>query len=52
LATVIDCFSRRLVGWSIGDHMRTELVADALIAAAADRGQRGRAIFQTDQGHQ
>ena len=29
LATVIDCFSRRLVGWSIADHMRTELVSDA-----------------------
>ncbi|GAA3289683.1 hypothetical protein GCM10020295_02140 [Streptomyces cinereospinus] len=34
LATVIDCFSRRLVGWSIADHMRTELVVDALRAAA------------------
>jgi len=26
LAAVIDCFSRRLVGWSIEDHMRTQLV--------------------------
>ncbi|RZU33974.1 integrase-like protein [Blastococcus saxobsidens] len=34
LATVIDCSSRRLAGWSIADHMRTELVADALLAAA------------------
>ena len=30
LATVIDCCSRRLAGWSIAEHMRTELVADAL----------------------
>ena len=29
LATVIDCYSRRLVGWAIADHMRTELVEDA-----------------------
>ena len=29
LATVIDCFSRRLVGWAIAEHMRTELVEDA-----------------------
>lgn len=27
LATVIDCYSRKVVGWSIADHMRTELVA-------------------------
>jgi transposase InsO family protein len=32
LATVIDCFSRRLVGWSVADHMRTSLVEDALKA--------------------
>ncbi|MFI0242496.1 DDE-type integrase/transposase/recombinase [Streptomyces sp. NPDC016845] len=30
LATVLDCFSRKVVGWSIADHMRTSLVADAL----------------------
>ena len=38
LASVIDLFSRRLVGWSIADHMRTDLVPDALRAAAATRG--------------
>lgn len=42
LATVIHCFSRRLVGWSIADHMRTELVADALRAAAQTRGSNDR----------
>ncbi|MGW5637112.1 DDE-type integrase/transposase/recombinase [Streptomyces sp. NPDC003832] len=30
LATVLGCFSRKVVGWSIADHMRTGLVADAL----------------------
>ena len=33
LATVIDCYSRRIVGWAVADHMRTELVEDALPAA-------------------
>ena len=33
LATVIDCCSRRVAGWAIADHMRTDLVADALLAA-------------------
>ena len=32
-------FSRRLVGWSIADHLRTELCADALHAASATRGR-------------
>jgi transposase InsO family protein len=50
LATVIDCYSRRLVGWAIADHMRTELVADALQAAAATRGSLTGAIFHSDHG--
>jgi transposase InsO family protein len=52
LATVIDCFSRRLVGWSIADHMRTELVFDALTAAAGERGSLAGAIFHGDHGAQ
>ena len=53
LATVIDCYSRRLVGWSIADHMRTSLVEDALRAAAATRGGSqalSGAIFHSDHG--
>lgn len=50
LATVIDCYSRRLVGWAIADHMRTDLVADALKAAAATRGSLAGAIFHSDHG--
>jgi transposase InsO family protein len=50
LATVIDCHSRRLAGWALADHMRTELVEDALLAAAADRGSLARAIFHSDHG--
>ena len=50
LATVIDCFSRRLVGWSIADHMRVELVEDALKAARATRGSLAGATFHSDHG--
>ncbi|PJI95188.1 transposase InsO family protein [Luteimicrobium subarcticum] len=50
LATVIDCYSRRLVGWAVADHMRTSLVEDALKAAAATRGSLAGAIFHSDHG--
>ena len=52
LATVIDCYSRRLVGWSIAEHMRTDLVADALLAAAHQRGSLSGATFHSDHGGQ
>ncbi len=45
LATVIDCFSGRVAGWAIADHMRTELVEDALKAAAALRKGLTGAVF-------
>ncbi|MYU24046.1 transposase family protein [Streptomyces sp. SID8352] len=38
LATVIDLSSRRLAGWAIADHMRADLVTDALDAAVRTRG--------------
>ena len=50
LATVIDCYSRRLVGWAVADHMRTELVEDALKAACRDRGSLAGAVFHSDHG--
>ena len=37
LAVVIDAFSRRVVGWSIADHLRAELVVDALEMACLRR---------------
>lgn len=53
LATVIDVFSRRLLGWSMADHMRAELVTDALHAAVRTRGgQVGGVIFHSDHGAQ
>jgi len=52
LATVIDCFSRRLAGWAIAEHMRTDLVVDALSAAQQARGSLAGAIFHSDHGSQ
>lgn len=40
LATVIDICSRRVIGWSIADHMRTSLVTDEIEMAVAGRGAR------------
>jgi transposase InsO family protein len=50
LATVIDCYSKKVVGWSIADHMRTELAADALKNAAATTLIEPDAVFHTDRG--
>ncbi|WP_133899496.1 IS3 family transposase [Streptomyces sp. KS 21] len=52
LATVIDLASRRLAGWAIADHMRTELVIDALTAAKRTRGSLTGAVMHTDHGSQ
>ena len=52
LATVIDCCSRRVAGWAIAEHMRTELVEDALKAADAVRGSLTGSIFHSDHGTQ
>ncbi len=54
LATVIDLFSRRVIGWSVADHMRTELVADALTMAVATRGGHvpDGVVFHSDRGSQ
>lgn len=50
LATVIDCCFRRLTGWAIAEHIRTELVIDALHAAADTRNSLSGAIFHSDHG--
>ena len=52
LATVIDLASRRVVGWALADHMRTELVEDALRMAFASRGRQPGLIFHSDRGCQ
>ena len=51
LAVVIDAFSRRVVGWSIADHIRSELVVDALqMAIWRRRPPEGTTIAHSDHG--
>jgi putative transposase len=52
LAVVVDGFSRRIVGWSMADHLRTELVLDALDMAIAQRQPAPGLVHHTDHGCQ
>ena len=52
LAVVLDSFSRRIVGWSMADHLRTELVLDALDMAIAQRQPAPGLVHHTDHGCQ
>jgi putative transposase len=52
LVAVQDLYSRRIVGWSMADHMRTELVTDALQMALAQRRPDPGLIWHSDQGSQ
>jgi putative transposase len=52
LAAVQDVYSRRIVGWSMADHMRAELVVDALQMALAHRRPAPGLIWHSDQGSQ
>ena len=51
LAVVLDAFSRRIVGWEMANHLRTELVLDALGMAIGQR-QPTDVIHHSDQGSQ
>jgi putative transposase len=51
LAVVLDAYSRRIVGWSMATHLRTELVLDALDMAIAQR-KPDDVIHHSDQGCQ
>ena len=52
VAFVLDLFSRRIVGWSMADHLRTELVLDALGMAVLGRRPDGGLIHHSDHGCQ
>jgi transposase InsO family protein len=55
MSSVLDACSRRLLGWSLAAHMRTELIADALTAAVGQRGGQRRiagVVFHSDHGTQ
>jgi len=52
LATVIDLASRRVVGWATADHLRTDLVAEALTDAVNRRRPAPGVLFHSDRGCQ
>lgn len=52
LAGVIDVGSRRLVGWSMADHLRTDLVADAMEMALGRRRPSAGLLHHSDRGVQ
>jgi putative transposase len=52
VAVVLDCFSRRIVGWSMADHLRTELVLDALDMAISQRQPAPGLVHHADHGCQ
>lgn len=52
LATVIDLYSRMVVGWAMAPHMRTELISDALRMAHTHGHVAPGAIFHSDRGAQ
>jgi putative transposase len=52
LAVVLDCFSRRVVGWQMAEHMRAELVVEALEMAVSRRKPEPGLVHHSDQGSQ
>jgi len=52
LAVVIDLYTRKIVGWKLADHMRTELVGEALENACSQQSIKQGAIFHSDRGSQ
>jgi putative transposase len=52
LASVIDCYSRKVVGWAMREEMPAELVVDALEMALSRRRPAGELVHHSDQGSQ
>jgi len=52
LAVVLDAFSRRVVGWAMASHLRTELVLEALDMAVAHRRPAPGVVHHSDHGCQ
>lgn len=52
LAAIIDLATRKIVGWSMARHMRTELVEAALLNALACRAPAARLVHHSDRGSQ
>ena len=52
LATVIDCYSKMVVGYATADHMKTSLIIEAIDMAARNNTLAKGAIFHSDRGCQ
>jgi len=52
LASVLDLFSRKVVGWAMADHMEASLVEDALKMALQQRQPEAGLLHHSDQGRQ
>ena len=52
LATVLDLYSRRVVGWAMADHMETSLVREALQMALTQRRPAAGLLHHSDRGRQ
>ena len=52
LATTMDLYSRKIVGWAMADHMRAELVIDALRMAIKARTPGPGLVHHSDRGSQ
>ncbi|MFI5979233.1 IS3 family transposase [Streptomyces sp. NPDC051452] len=52
LATVIDCHTKAVIGWSMADHMKTTLISDAITMAAGRTNLAADCIFHSDRGAQ
>jgi putative transposase len=52
LATVIDCFNKEIIGYAMADHMRTDLICDALDMATRNHTLAKNCIFHSDRGTQ
>lgn len=52
LAVILDAFSRKVIGWALQDHMKTELTLEALQMALETRNVTAGLIHHTDQGVQ
>lgn len=52
LATVIDCFNKEVIGYAMADHMRADLICDALDMAARNHHLTEECILHSDRGAQ
>ncbi len=50
LATVIDCHTKAVIGWAMGDNYKTPLISAAIIMAARNHSLEPGAIFHSDRG--